>query len=123
MVPVGELVRDGAMVTYGSDWDNVPEPNPWEGVQTLVTRSNPKKPDLGVLGPDQRVDLETALQIVTINGAHAMELEKVTGSIEVGKDADLIVLKKNLFKIPVEKIIDTKVERTVLKGKTVYPRK
>ena len=123
MVPVGELVRDGAMVTYGSDWDNVPEPNPWEGVQTLVTRSNPKKPDLGVLGPDQRVDLETALQIVTINGAHAMELEKVTGSIEVGKDADMIVLKKNLFKIPVEKIIDTKVERTVLKGQTVYPRK
>ena len=40
-----------------------------------------------------------------------------------GKDADMIVLKKNLFKIPVEKIIDTRVERTVLKGKTVYPRK
>jgi hypothetical protein len=107
----------------GQTWDNVPEPNPWEGVQTLVTRSNPQKLDLGVLGPDQRVDLETALEIVTINGAHAMELEKVTGSIEVGKDADMIVLKKNLFKIPVEKIIDTKVERTVLKGQTVYPRK
>ena len=39
------------------------------------------------------------------------------------KVADMIVLKKNLFKIPVEKIIDTKVECTVLKGKTVYPRK
>jgi predicted amidohydrolase YtcJ len=51
-----------------------------------------------------------------------MELEKVTGSIEVGKDADMIVLKHNLFKIPVEKIINTKVERTVLKGKTVYLR-
>lgn len=76
-----------------------------------------------MLGPAQRVDLETALEIVTINGAHTMELEKVTGSIEVGKDADMIVLNRNLFKIPIEKIHETKVLRTVLKGKTVYERK
>ena len=122
MVPVGDLVRGGAMVTYGSDWDNVPEPTPWLGLQTLVTRMNPDNPEQGVLGPAQRVDLETALQILTINGAHAMELEKVTGSIEAGKDADMIVLDQNLFKIPVDKIIDTKVSRTVLKGKTVYAK-
>jgi predicted amidohydrolase YtcJ len=123
MVPIGELARNGAILVYGSDWDNVPEPDPWLGLETLVTRVNPDYPELGVLGPDQRVDLETAIEIVTINGAHTMELEKVTGSIEVGKDADMIVLDRNLFKIPVEKIHETKVLRTVLKGKTVYERK
>jgi predicted amidohydrolase YtcJ len=123
MVPIGELARNGAILAYGSDWDNVPEPDPWLGLETLVTRVNPDQPELGVLGPDQRVDLETAIEIVTINGAHTMELEKVTGSIEVGKDADMIVLDRNLFKIPVEKIHETKVLRTVLKGKTVYEGK
>jgi predicted amidohydrolase YtcJ len=120
MVPIGELARKGGILTYGSDWDNVPEPDPWTGLQTLVTRSNPDQPDLGVLGPDQRVDLETALEIITINGAHTLGLEATTGSIEVGKDADMIVIDQNIFEVPVDQIINTKVLQTVLKGRTVY---
>ena len=57
---------------------------------------------------------------MTYNGAYAMGLEKTTGSIEVGKDADMIVLEKNLFQIPVTQIHKTKVIRTVLKGRTVF---
>lgn len=120
MVPVGEMTRNGGMVVYGSDWDNVPEPDPWVGLQTLVTRVNPRQPELGVLGPDQRVELATAIEILTINGAHALGLEDVTGSIEVGKDADMIVLDQNLFEIDRDEIIETKVLRTVLKGRTVH---
>lgn len=85
-----------------------------------MTGQNPDAPELGVLGPDQRVDLETAMEIVTINGAHKMGLENVVGSIEVGKDADMIVLDENLFEVPVEKTHETKVLRTFLPGDTVY---
>ena len=122
MVPVAELVKGGATVVYGSDWDNVPEPDPWLAMQTLVTRTNPDKPKLGVLGPPEKVDLATAIRILTLNGAHALGLEKTTGSIEVGKDADMIVINHDLFSIPVDQIIKTQVQRTLLKGKTVYSR-
>jgi hypothetical protein len=122
MVPIGAMDSAGGRVTYGSDWDNVPEPDPWLGMQTLITRANPEHPEQGILGPAQRVDLLTALEIMTINGARAMELEDVTGSIEVGKDADLIVINQNLFEIPADKIINTRVLRTMLKGKTVYEK-
>lgn len=122
MVPVGDMQKEGGHVSYGSDWDNVPEPDPWMALQTLITRINPASPEQGVLAPQQRVDLLTALEIMTINGARLMELEDVTGSIEVGKDADLIVIDQDLFDIPADKIINTKVLRTVLQGKTVYTR-
>ena len=55
--------------------------------------------------------------------AHTLGLEKITGTIEAGKDADFIVLDQNLFEVAVEKIIKTRVLRTVLKGKTVYTGK
>jgi predicted amidohydrolase YtcJ len=122
MVPIGGMQDGGGHVTYGSDWDNVPEPDPWMAMQTLITRMNPEHPEQGVLGPQQRVDLLTALEIMTINGARAMELEDVTGSIMVGKDADMVVIDQNLFEIPADEIIKTRVSRTVLKGKTVYER-
>ncbi len=120
MVPVGKLVGNGAIVAYGSDWDNVPEPDPWLALQTLVTRTNPDQPELGVIGPEMRVDLPTAIEILTINGAHALGLEAVTGSIEPGKEADFIVLNQNLFDVPIEKVVETEVLRTVLRGRTVH---
>jgi len=56
----------------------------------------------------------------TINSAYQMHRERDFGSIEVGKQADLIVLSQNLFKIPTEAISDTKVLLTMLGGKVVY---
>ena len=56
----------------------------------------------------------------TINGAYANFLEKETGSIEVGKKADLIVLDKNLFEIPVTDIYKAKVLMTLFEGKDVF---
>jgi predicted amidohydrolase YtcJ len=120
MVPIKQLAQNDGTVAYGSDWDNVPEPNPWLAMQTMITRQNPNQPELGVLAIDQRINLDTAMRIFTINGAKLMELENETGSIEVGKDADMIVLDKNLYSIDSDKIIDTKVLRTILKGKTIH---
>ena len=121
--PIKSLVDAGAVVTYGSDWDNVPEPDPWFAMEGMITRQYPGRPEYGRLNPDERVDVETAIEIFTRNGAVAMEKEDETGTIEVGKSADFIVINQNILKIPVEKIHQTRVLQTVLQGKTVYTSK
>jgi predicted amidohydrolase YtcJ len=121
--PIKSMVDAGAVVTYGSDWDNVPEPDPWFALEGMITRQYPGKPEYGQLNPDERVDVETAIVIFTRNGAVAMEKEEETGTIEPGKSADFIVISQNLLEIPAEKIHETKVLQTVLQGKTVYQSK
>jgi len=70
--------------------------------------------------PHETIDLATALAAFTINSAYVNGIEKETGSIEVGKLADLIVLDRNLFGIPAKEISDTKVLLTLLGGQPVY---
>lgn len=119
--PARALLEAGAHVIYGSDWPSVvPDPNPWPGVEALVTRRDPYGNFPGALWAEQAVDLETALQIFTINGAVAGKHADRTGSIEVGKSADFIVLDRNLFEIPPEDISDTQVLLTVVSGREVY---
>ncbi len=121
--PIRSIVDAGAVVTYGSDWDNIPEPDPWFALEGMVTRMYPGKPQFGRLNPDERVDVETAIAIFTRNGAMAMEKEGATGTIEPGKSADFIVINQNLLEIPPTKIHETKVLKTVLQGHTVYEAK
>lgn len=120
--PIRSLVESGAEPAFGSDWPAVvPTPNPWPGVEALLTRQDPYLEDpQEYKWAEQAVDLETALEIVTINGARALKVEEIAGSIEVGKSADLIVLDRNLFEIPVRDIADTQVLFTVFEGRTVY---
>jgi predicted amidohydrolase YtcJ len=123
MTPLRTIIDAGAVVTYGSDWDNIPEPDPWFALEGMVTRMYPGKPQFGRLNPDERVDVETAIAIFTRNGAMALEKEDETGTIEPGKSADFIVINQNLLEIPAEKIHMTKVLQTVLQGKIVYQSK
>ncbi len=95
--PIKSMVDAGAVVTYGSDWDNVPEPDPWFALEGMVTRMYPGKPQSGRLNPDGRVDVKTAIAIFTRNGAVAMEKEDETGTIEPGKSADFIVINQNIL--------------------------
>jgi predicted amidohydrolase YtcJ len=118
--PIRSMVDAGAVVSYGSDWDNVPDPNPWMGVEGMVTRQYPGHPEYGQWNQDERIDIETAIEIFTRNGAMAMQKEDETGTIEVGKSADFIVLDRNLLEIPSNEIHKTKVLRTVLQGRTVF---
>ena len=120
--PIRSLVESGAEPAYGSDWPAVvPTPNPWPGVEALLTRQNPYLEDpQEYKWAEQAVDLETALEIMTINGAKALKVEDVAGSIEVGKSADLIVLDQNVFEIPVRSIADTQVLTTIFEGRTVH---
>jgi len=119
---IGSWVRNGITVSYGSDWDNVPEPDPWMAMEGMVTRQMPGKPEYGVLNPEERIDIATAIRIFTVNGAINLMKTDVTGTIEAGKSADFIVIDQNLLQIPAEKIHETKVLQTVLQGKTVYKK-
>jgi hypothetical protein len=121
--PIKSMVDAGAVVTYGSDWDNIPEPDPWFALEGMVTRQYPGKPQFGRLNPDERVGVETAIAIFTRKGAMAMEKEDETGTIEPGKSADFIVINQNLLEIAPQKIHETKVLQTVLQGRTVYTGK
>jgi len=121
--PVKALLESGALVIYGSDWPSVvPDPNPWPGVEAMVTRRDPYGVHAGSLWLEQAIDLAAALRIVTHNGAIAARRGDRSGSIEVGKDADFVVLDRNLFEVPIEAVSDTEVLRTVVGGTTVYER-
>tara|TARA_R110002110_G_scaffold406421_1_gene626573 strand:- start:429175 stop:430926 length:1752 start_codon:yes stop_codon:yes gene_type:complete len=121
--PVKALLDSGAATLLGSDWPAVAvDLNPWPAIEGLVTRRNPSVPGGEALWPEQAVSLEQALAIATLEGARALRLQHRTGSIEVGKSADLIVLNQNLFEIPAHKIGDTQVIETWFEGKRVFGR-
>jgi len=80
----------------------------------------PSAADLPILNAEERVDLATMIEAYTINGAYLIRREQVSGSVEVGKRADLIVLDRNLFEIPAAEINDMVVELTLFDGEVVH---
>jgi predicted amidohydrolase YtcJ len=120
MYPIADLARSGAVVAFGSDW-SVSSPNPLEGIQVAITRRavEPRERTEPLL-PEQGIDLPTALAAYTIGPAYALGLESETGSLEVGKAADLVVLSENLFKLDPHEIAKTRVLLTLLEGQAVH---
>jgi hypothetical protein len=94
--------------------------NPLDAIQVAVTRRGLDEGDGPAWIPDEIIDLRTALEAYTINGAYLAQQENTTGSLKIGKAADLIVLDQNLFEIPKSEIHKTKVLLTLLDGKEVY---
>ena len=121
LYPIASVVRTGAVVTGGSDW-SVSSLDPLEAIEVGVTHRPPGAGGAAAWNPEERVDLPTMLALYTINAAYAMHQEQETGSIEVGKLADLVALDRNLFTLPAERIHEARVTRTLLEGRTVYPR-
>jgi hypothetical protein len=119
LYPIASVVRTGAVVSGGSDW-SVSSLNPLDAIEMGVTHLDPDRPRMAPWNPAERVDLATMIAMYTINAAYADRLDRETGSIEVGKLADLVVLDRNLFEIPVNEIHTVKVLRTLLGGVTVY---
>jgi len=119
--PTRDLIDSNAPMLAGSDWPSaVPDMNPWRGMEALVTRRDPQGDYPGVLWEEQAISLEEAVKIYTFDGARALKLDSVTGSVAVGKSADLIVLQDNIFEIPASRIGDTRVSMTFFEGELVY---
>ena len=118
-IPVKDALDAGALVVPGSDWNVVPSVNPWIGLETLVTRQAPG----GVgepLGAVERLTLQQAFDLYTVNAAHQMGNANRTGTIERGMLADVLVLDRNPFKIPVTDVHNTQVRMALINGEIVY---
>jgi len=118
--PMKSFLDAGVTLASASDYPvQVPSP-PLVGIMLGVLRCIPGDPDPNeILGPRERMTLPDMIASFTINGAYANFMEDVTGSIEVGKKADLVVLERNMFDIPTEEIGDVKVLMTMFEGNVV----
>jgi hypothetical protein len=116
------LLDAGATLAFGSDWPVAPL-DPVMGIYAAVTRRtlDGKNPEGWI--PEQRITVAQAVHAYTMGSAFAEHQEKVKGSIEPGKLADLVVLSDDIFTIAPEAIEKTKVEMTIFDGRVVYERK
>jgi predicted amidohydrolase YtcJ len=109
----------GGVLAFGSDWPVVTL-NPWPGVQNALTRKTAEGDPPNGFVPQERISLEHAIRAYTLGAAFAGHRERIEGSIEPGKLADLIILARDLFKIEPNQIGDMEVLLTIVGGKTVY---
>ncbi len=95
---------------------------PWFGMEAAITRGFPGKPDREPMGAQHALTLEEVIEAYTTNAAWSLRIDDVTGSIEEGKSADMIILNHNLFEIPARDIHNTEVKKTIFQGYVVYSR-
>lgn len=124
--PNKTLMDQGVVCAYGSDFA-VNIPYSLAGIQVAMTRRCVKIDatyemfkELPAALPEERIGLREALQAHTIHAAYQCHMEDITGSIEVGKSAELVLLDRDLEATPTEEIQDIRILETVFKGKSVY---
>lgn len=108
LMNLSAIFYTGANVTLSSDW-NVHDINPLVGIANSLK-----------MGKTGLPNISTAIDAYTINAARSLGLEQQTGSIEIGKSADFVVLAKDISSIKVEDIATTEILMTILQGKTVF---
>jgi predicted amidohydrolase YtcJ len=112
LYPLETLIKEGVRVVGGSDCPMEPL-SPLQGIQAAVTRQ---------FFPEERITVDEALRMYTVNAAYASFEEDVKGSIEAGKLADLTVLSGDPTAVPSSKIGDINVDLTIVGGKVVYQK-
>jgi predicted amidohydrolase YtcJ len=108
-----------ARQAFGTDWP-VESLNPMEGIYSAVSRKSISDKAGAAWLPEESVSIEKAIELYTLGSAYASFEEAIKGSLEVGKLADIVVLSKDLFAIPEEEILNTKVVYTILGGKVIF---
>ncbi len=118
--PFESLRRSGATLAAGSDWP-VSTPDPLQAIHVAVNRTVPgAAPGTPPFLPEQALALGDALAAYTVGSARVCHAETRTGSLEVGKRADLTVLDRNVFAAPPDRIAEARAELTVVAGTVVY---
>jgi predicted amidohydrolase YtcJ len=112
LFPVKTLLRKGVRVVGGSDCPMEPL-SPLLCMQTAVTRE---------FFPEERVTIDEALRMYTVDAAYSSNEENIKGSVETGKLADLVVLSRDPFSVPPSEIASIAVELTIVGGRVVYSK-
>lgn len=120
MQPNRALLDHGALVAAGSDWPVSESPNPWEGIEGLVTRADPAGEHPGTLWAEQAISLPEAAAAFGIAAAEAMGIAHLTGSLEPGKSADLVVLDRDPLAAPVPELHLVRAVETWFAGRQVH---
>lgn len=115
--PARSLLKQGATIAGASDWP-ISTPDPWQAIYQAISRKGPK----GVLNADEALDRQAMFQAYTLNAARAMRLERQVGSLAAGKQADMIVLDRDVLTVGPEALRDTQVLQTWFAGKRIYAR-
>ncbi len=120
--PFKALEDAGGILLGGSDAPvNTRDPQPFVNIATAVTRALPGQPPIT---PAQRISIQSAIDAYTINGARYLNRDRETGSIEVGKSADFIILDRDIVKLADsgqgQDIANTQVLETWFRGERVY---
>ena len=110
------LIESGANLTFGSDW-TVASLNPMTGIYASITRRTRDGKNPKGWFPEEKIDVQDALKSYTINNSYAAFWDEKTGSIVAGKYADFVVHSENLLEAEPEKILYSKVLRTVVGGR------
>ena len=116
------LLNTGVVVPNGTDFP-VEEVNPLLTFHAAVTRQDPVNWPEGGWYPDQKMTRQEALQSMTIWPAYAGFQETVLGSLTPGKYADLVILDRDIMRVPATEILATRVVSTWIGGKRVYEAK
>ena len=120
------IQASGAVLSFGTDWPGTSASeypiNPMLGLYAAVTRQTVTGEPAAGWFPNERISIEDAIRAYTLNTAYANFEEKIKGSIEVGKLADLTVLSKNLLKVSPKDYLTTDILYTIVDGKIVYTR-
>jgi len=116
MFAMRSFLDAGIPATQASDYTASPF-EPMMALQSQVTRTDTQG---NIWGANQRITLEEAIRVGTINGAHASYEEQIKGSIAAGKLADLVVLGRDPFKEDPSSLVTIPVERTMLNGRWSY---
>jgi predicted amidohydrolase YtcJ len=119
--PMRSLFDHGITVAAASDYPVSPPPDPLLAIQRGVLRRDPMRPETSsLLWRAEAVTVEQMIAAFTINGAYANFLEDETGSLEVGKSADLVVLSDDILRMAPEHLHEAEVELTLFRGRPVY---
>lgn len=116
-----KLLQSSAVVVNGTDAP-VEDVDPIACFYASVTRQLPDGTPPGGFDPDQKMTREQALRSYTRDAAYAAFEEHLKGTIETGKLADLTVLSQDIMTVPDDRLLDTRVEYTIVGGKIEYSR-
>ncbi|MDH5615504.1 MAG: amidohydrolase family protein, partial [Acidimicrobiia bacterium] len=117
--PFRSLLDHRATLAFGSDW-SVSAPNPLLEIETAVRRISPTDRGAEPFFPHECISLEEAVSAFTMGSAYVNHLDLETGSIEVGKLADMVVVDRDIFSRESGPTGDAAVTMTVIDGRVVY---